>query len=618
MGLMSALNAAVSGLRTTQASMNLVSQNVANANSAGYTRRISQPVQQLAGDQTAGVRSGDVTRVLDVLAQKQLRLETAGAAYTSRMASYATQVDKLFGPPGGAGALDTVLNTFTQSLQTLLSDPGSTSARSGVLDEAGVLASQLARVSDGIQALRTDAEGRIGMAVDRANELLGGISDVNGRIVAAKQPADPALLDERDRMIDELSKLMDVQVTTQPTGAVTIATTAGLSLYNGVAPIRLAFDGRANLSPQSHYSSDPTQRSVGTIVAISANGVQTDLVANRMIRSGEIAAALEARDETLVQAQRQLDELAAGLSRALSDEPVATAAATSGAGTGFQGDFTGLQPGNTIELSLTVGGVARNVILVGMNGSATVAIDPADVGDPNATVVPFDASGGPAAMAASIQSGLTAAGLSVTADNSSGGVLRFVAGGATAITGLSGAVTRTGLAAGSPQFPLFVDGGYGSTPFTGSFDNGPHLTGLAQRLAVNPQLLADRQRLVVYAPGVPQGDTTRPQAMLDALTKTTRTFSAPAGLNGAAPFGSTVIGFAQRVVEAQGANAENAQRLDEGQGVALAAIESRFREDSAVNIDQEMAQLVQLQTAYGANARVMTAVRDMMDMLMRM
>ena len=52
--------------------------------------------------------------------------------------------------------------------------------------------------------------------------------------------------------------------------------------------------------------------------------------------------------------------------------------------------------------------------------------------------------------------------------------------------------------------------------------------------------------------------------------------------------------------------------------MALAAVESRYREDTGVNIDQEMAQLVQLQTAYGANARVMTAVRDMMDMLMRM
>src|SRR3712207_2575160 len=97
MGLMMALNAAVSGLRTTQTAMNITSQNVANANSVGYTRRTMSPVQQLAGDQTSGVRAGEVNRVLNVLTQRQLRLELAGANYTALMASYAGQLDKLFG-----------------------------------------------------------------------------------------------------------------------------------------------------------------------------------------------------------------------------------------------------------------------------------------------------------------------------------------------------------------------------------------------------------------------------------------------------------------------------------------------------------------------------------------
>ena len=76
--------------------------------------------------------------------------------------------------------------------------------------------------------------------------------------------------------------------------------------------------------------------------------------------------------------------------------------------------------------------------------------------------------------------------------------------------------------------------------------------------------------------------------------------------------------IARRIIEAQGASAEAAARLHSGQSVALAAIESRFSETGAVNIDQEMAHLVQLQTAYGANARVMSAVREMLDLLMRM
>ena len=65
MSLMSALSAAVSGLRTTQAGINLVSQNVANADSAGYTRKIIQPVQTLNGAQSSGVKTGAVQRAMD-------------------------------------------------------------------------------------------------------------------------------------------------------------------------------------------------------------------------------------------------------------------------------------------------------------------------------------------------------------------------------------------------------------------------------------------------------------------------------------------------------------------------------------------------------------------------
>src|SRR3712207_3145922 len=227
MGLMMALNAAVSGLRTTQTAMNITSQNVANANTAGYTRRTMQPLQKLAGDQTSGVRAGQIERSLNVLTQRQLRLELAGANYTAFMASYAGQLDKLFGTPGGAGALDSMVNDFTQSLQTLLNNPGTSSARDAVLDRASVLASQLGRLSDSVQGMRTEAEGRIGGAIDRANELLQGIASVNQRIITNPSINDPGLLDERDRLINELSQLMDVQASYTSGGGVLLSTTGG-------------------------------------------------------------------------------------------------------------------------------------------------------------------------------------------------------------------------------------------------------------------------------------------------------------------------------------------------------------------------------------------------------
>jgi flagellar hook-associated protein 1 FlgK len=355
-------------------------------------------------------------------------------------------------------------------------------------------------------------------------------------------------------------------------------------------------------------------------------GSITDVVAQKLIRSGEIAAALELRDKTLVEAQRQLDELAAGMSRALSDRQAPVVAAANGAQTGFQLDFAGWQPGNAITIDYRGNGAAaagRRIILVPTSGTAPMTIPPGDTADPNATIIRVDMSGGFAAAAAAIQTALNTRGISLTVDSPAGNTFRFLddgAAGTTDVTTVSAGITVTGLTDGRPELPLFVDAGYSGTPFTGSFEGRSHLTGLAQRLAVNQGLLTDPAKLVVFntSPATPQGDATRPRHLIDSLTSAARVFSGASAIDGlSAPYVSTVAGFAQRVVETQGARAEFALRLDEGQSVALANIESKFAETSGVNIDEEMSHLVQLQTAYGANARVMTALRDMLDMLLR-
>ena len=108
------------------------------------------------------------------------------------------------------------------------------------------------------------------------------------------------------------------------------------------------------------------------------------------------------------------------------------------------------------------------------------------------------------------------------------------------------------------------------------------------------------------------------QHLLDALTRDSFGFAGASGIGGSATgFTGTIADFGRRIVEAQGMQAAEASRIDEGQSIALANIEERFSGESGVSIDQEMTHLVQLQTAYGANARVMSAVKEMLDTLMR-
>ena len=83
------------------------------------------------------------------------------------------------------------------------------------------------------------------------------------------------------------------------------------------------------------------------------------------------------------------------------------------------------------------------------------------------------------------------------------------------------------------------------------------------------------------------------------------------------PYEGALNDFIRQTISMQGSAAENAERLKEGQDIVLNALQERYSERSSVNIDAEMARLLQLQTAYGANARVFSAVKEMIDMLMK-
>lgn len=619
---LNALNTSTAGLQVTQAAIGLVSQNVANAGTAGYVKRTLTSVSTLGN---SGVATGTISRTLDAVSLKQLRLETAGAAYTGLSAKVQGQLDALYGTPGSGSALDGVMNNFTQSLQALTTDPTSAASRATAVSAARTVATTISGIARGVQDLRSGLESQLGGDVAAASTLLTQIAELNGKIAGApKSDAGTAdLLDRRDQAINTLSQYLDVQVSDQPDGSVTLLTASGATLVDHGAAASLAFDGRGTLSPEAQYSADPATRGVGTVTATTPAGAKIDLVATGAIRSGSIAAAVSLRDDTLVQAQRQLDDLASGLSRALSDRPATGTAASANGLTGFDIDLTGLQAGNAVTIGVrNAGGVGRNLILMPTNGAAPDPIDPKLTDDPTALVVPVDISGGDSTLAQRIGAVLgTGFTVSATPGGAAGSVRILSDPAALALTGAGASVTVPKSAAdtrtGNGQLALFVDGGTGGV-FTGSFEGGSHLTGYAQRLAVNPAVAADSSTLVNYAATTASGDTARPQTLTNALTNRTLTFSAASGIGGvSAPRFTTVTGFAQSVVDARGAASAEAQQLDEGQQIALSSAQSRFGKESGVSVDEEMSRLIQLQTAYGANARVLTAARDMLDTLLR-
>ena len=608
MSLSGAMQTSLSGLRASQAGLDIVSQNVANAGTAGYTRRTLVSEQLVADGRTVGVDVKGATRTLDTLIQRQLRLEQAGASYATTLASAHTTLDQLFDKPGGTGSLPTLLTTFTSKIQALANDPGSDVTQSQVLAAAGDLATSLNGLSNQVLAMRQDAENAIGAAVSKADGLLKKIADLNGKLTAG---STPALEDQRDSLIDQLSTLMDVKTSIGPTGAVSVSTSTGFGLVDGTSATQLSF-APANIGPESSYDTDPAKRGVGTIMATDATGVPRDLLAGGYIRSGEIAAQVDIRDKVLPKAQAQLDELATGLAQSLSDKPVPSTATTVGAQTGFDLDLTGLAAGNRVTVQVTDPAGTRRTLVFAATTSAAATSRANESG-----VIGLDISGGSGSIASQIQSAL---GSAYTVSNPSGSTIRILGDGSTStVSSASAATTVSGLASGSPEIPLFVDGGAASGIFTGSFEGGTsQLAGFASRIAVNSAVKASPSSLAIYGSGVPAGDSTRASLIYDRLTATDRSFSGGTGINGSsAPWSGSVIGFAQAVVATQGADATSATNLQSGQSVVLNAIQSRYSEQAGVNIDTELAQLIQLQTAYGANARLMTAAREMFDTLFR-
>jgi flagellar hook-associated protein 1 FlgK len=199
--------------------------------------------------------------------------------------------------------------------------------------------------------------------------------------------------------------------------------------------------------------------------------------------------------------------------------------------------------------------------------------------------------------------------------------LEVVDNGSPAITvnAVSTTATATSLTGGSVPLALFVDG---AAPFTGAFTaGGPESTGYAGRIAVNSALLADPSKLVTYqtSPQTPAGDATRPNFIYNQLVNASLEYSPAAGIGGTgAPFQGTLEAYMGQMVSTQSTAANAASNLQAGQDIVVNALQSRFNSTSAVNIDTEMAHLLTLQNAYGANARVMSTVKAMLDTLLQM
>jgi len=446
-----------------------------------------------------------------------------------------------------------------------------------------------------------------------------------GQLVGRAGEAAPILLVAGPGLADGLDVVGQVGLVEAVRGAVVVDAEVGavlladLQLVGAGLASEFKFSSPGSLTATSLYNSDPTKSGVGSFSIRLPNGANIDLVATNAISSGQIAADLKLRDQTLVQAQTQVDQMAATLASSLSDQTNA-GTAVAGPPSGFDVSASNMQPGNSINLTYTdsATNTQRQISIVNVTASGALPLQ--NGANANPLYVGVNFSLGMTSVVSQLNTALAANHLQFSNPSPPSTTLRITddGSGSVSVNAASATTTVSSLASGNPQLPLFTDG---NSLYTGQITaSGSQMIGLAGRISINPALLADPSKMSVYSTSPPTatGDNTRSDFLFSQLTSQTFSFSPSTGLGSASqPFKGTIGSYLQQFISQQGNASTLATQLQQGQSVVVSTLQQKFDSTSAVNIDTEMATLIQVQNTYAANAHIMTVVQNMMNSLLQ-
>lgn len=612
MGLSVSLANALSGMATSQASLTVVSRNVANAGTPGYHKQ-SLSVIDTMGVNSAFARTGGVERAFNSSLQAYYNSATSDSGYAATMAATLDQLQTYFGKPGDDGSLDTMFGSFQNALQALGTSPDDFATRATVMSKAQSLVATLNSMSSNIQSLRQSTETQIQSSVSVLNQSLNSLAKINYHL--ADQNGDAAsraaLMDQRDRLVTSISEQVDVQATYRDDGTVALMTRTGVGVLD-VKPATFAFEPAGTLTADKQFNLDPTKSGVGKLKLISSSGLSIDLVQQNVMQSGTLKALIDLRDKALVAAQSQLDEVAAGLAQSMSTVTTAGAAASSGTQNGFSLDLSSIRDGNDFTINIARGGVAQTVKVLRVDDASKLPLSYTDAN--GVQVVGADFSGGAAGIVQAVR-GLLGGGFTVSASGSTLTVLDDGSASTTDVTGMASHATSSALQNSGLAINLFSDNN--GADFTDSLTGRGQKLGFAARISVNTSLLADNRYLVQYQAGGSMGDDDRANYLLDQMTN--MRFGTPqSNLSelGSFRLGGTVGDMISQTMDYVGNVAADATSNDETQQTAVQALNQRLDSEYGVSVDEEMARLLELQNAYSANARIISAVQDLMSKLL--
>ncbi|MBK8160551.1 MAG: flagellar hook-associated protein FlgK [Rhodospirillaceae bacterium] len=564
MSLTGALNAAVASLRVNQASIQVMSANIAHVNDPNYTRKTLNRESMVLGEtQIGSVTIGSYSTAVNESLRKQMESLIARTSTTGAQDEYMSRVQQLLGTSTDQAALPNLLGQFNAAWQTLQATPESESAQSAVIRYGEQLSNEIARVAAGLDAIDAEAKDDTAQSVGQLNSLLEQVFEINVRLRSASENGAERteLLDQRDALVREVAKYVDVRTVERENGAVALFTPAGLGLVDG-PPSTFTYDGT-----NVFRTEDPTT----PVDALLRDGKIRALLDFRLDNSNKaVPVSTDPATEVLRKLRSQLDAVVGALTSTVGST-FSSAYDAAGQSLRIEASFqttVKAQPSSAQYSTISLTGDLRagDVFEVEINGHvfSYTALD---------TDVTLDA----------IASKLTTL---INSDTTLG---------VTALAG-AGALQLVGSAVDTPFSVTTLVNGELPELKSGFFTGTDRFT-----FKVNQALLD----------GTAQLKKNSASDVVNALNSTDRTFVSAGLTVSGVSYKGMMVGIAGTAI----ANAKSISDQAKFNTESLKQTEQRYQADVGVNLDEEIANLQVLQNAYAASARLLTVIQQLFDTL---
>lgn len=224
-GLFDTFTVASRGLNVQQGAINTTAHNIANANTVGYSRQravieTTRPFGGMSkfdscgpGQIGTGAQITSIMRIRDTFIDYQVRNETSKLGNYQVTSEFLSQIEDIFGEPSDSG-IQTLFSEFYSSFQELAKTPDKTSARTVALQKASALADALNHTYTQLEKKMTDAQDLLQQNVTDINSMLDQINDLNQQIsqVCAVGQTPNDLMDRRDVLLDNLSSMFGITI----------------------------------------------------------------------------------------------------------------------------------------------------------------------------------------------------------------------------------------------------------------------------------------------------------------------------------------------------------------------------------------------------------------------